>query len=54
MEYERYEDVIDAYNSGVGVVTGESLTDYIKRNNIKIKEVEMDPLGDLRKDFKRK
>ena len=46
MEYERYEDVIDAYNSGVGVETGESLTDYIKRNNIKIKEIETD-LGDL-------
>ena len=52
MEYERYEDVIDAYNSGVGVETGESLTDYIKRNNIKIKEVEMDPLGDLEKTLK--
>jgi hypothetical protein len=50
MEYERYEDVIDAYNSGVGVVQGESLTDYIKRNNIKIKEVEYDPLLDL-KDY---
>ena len=33
MEYETYEDVIDAYNSGVGVEAGESLTDYIKRNN---------------------
>jgi len=49
MEYERYEDVIDAYNSGVGVEAGESLTDYIKRNNIKIKEVEMDPIGDFEK-----
>ena len=47
MEYERYEDVIDAYNSGVGVVQGESLTDYIKRNNIKIKEVEIDNLDNL-------
>ena len=47
MEYERYEDVIDAYNSGVGVETGESLTDYIKRNNIKIKEVEIDNLDNL-------
>ena len=44
MEYERYEDVIDAYNSGVGVEAGESLTDYIKRNNIKIKEIEIDNL----------
>ena len=38
MEY--YEDVIDAYESGVGVEPGESLTDYIKRNNINI--IEMD------------
>ena len=52
MEYERYEDVIDAYNSGVGVEAGESLTDYIKRNNIKIKEVEMDPFGDFEKILK--
>ena len=37
MDEERYEDVIDAYNSGVGVKEGESLTDYIKRNNIKTK-----------------
>ena len=48
-EFENYADVIDAYNSGVGVDAGESLTDYIKRNNIKIKEIEMDPLGDLKK-----
>ena len=47
MEYETYADVIDSYNSGVGVEAGESLTDYIKRNNIKIKEIDMDPLGDL-------
>ena len=50
MEYETYADVIDAYNSGVAVVPGESLTDYIKRNNIKIKEVEYDPLLNL-KDY---
>ena len=48
-EFESYEDVIDAYNSGVLVEPGESLTDYIKRNNIKIKEIEMDPIGDLEK-----
>ncbi len=48
-EFENYADVIDAYNSGVAVEPGESLTDYIKRNNIKIKEIEMDPLGDLKK-----
>jgi Mrp family chromosome partitioning ATPase len=46
-EFETYADVIDAYNSGVGVEGGESLTDYIKRNNIKIKEIDMDPMGDL-------
>ena len=51
-EFETYEDVIDAYNSGVLVIPGESLTDYIKRNNIKIKEVEMDPIGDLEKILK--
>ena len=37
MEFETYADVIDSYNDGVGVEAGESLTDYIKRNNIKIK-----------------
>jgi len=50
MEFERYEDVIDAYNSGVGVEAGETLTDYIKRNNIRIKEVEYDPLLNM-KDY---
>jgi len=44
MEEESYSDVIDAYESGVGVEEGESLTDYIKRNNIKIKEIQMDDL----------
>ena len=51
-EFETYADVIDAYNSGVAVEPGESLTDYIKKNNIKIKEIDMDPLGDLEKTFK--
>ena len=51
-EFETYEDVIDSYNSGVGVEAGESLTDYIKRNNIKIKEIEMDPIGDFEKILK--
>ena len=51
-EEESYADIIDAYESGVGVVEGESLTDYIKRNNIKIKEVEMDPIGDFEKILK--
>ena len=44
MEFETYADVIDSYNDGVGVEAGESLTDYIKRNNIKIKEIQMDDL----------
>ena len=52
MEFETYEEVIDSYNSGVGVEAGESLTDYIKRNNIKIKEIEMDPIGDFEKILK--
>ena len=52
-EFETYEDVIDAYNSGVAVKPGESLTDYIKRNNIKIKEISMSPLEDLRKVAKK-
>ena len=52
MEYETYGDVIDAYESGVGVEAGESLMDYIKRNNIKIKEIEMDPIGDFEKILK--
>jgi len=49
MEFETYEEVIDSYNSGVGVEPGDSLTDYIKKNNIRIKEIEMDPIGDLEK-----
>ena len=48
MEFETYEDVIDSFNAGVGVEPGETLTDYIKRNNIKIKEIGMSPLDDLK------
>jgi|TARA_A100000171_G_scaffold34125_1_gene32536 hypothetical protein len=44
MEEESYADIIDAYESGVGVLEGESLTDYIKRNNIKIKEIRTEDL----------
>ena len=40
MEEERYEDVIDDYEKGVGVKPGETLTEYIKRNNIKIMDPE--------------
>jgi len=47
MEFETYADVIDSYNSGVGVEAGDTLTDYIKKNNIKIKEIDMDPMGDF-------
>ena len=49
MEFETYQEVIDVFNSGVGVESGDTLTDYIKKNNIKIKEIEMDPIGDLEK-----
>jgi hypothetical protein len=44
MEEESYADVIDAYEAGVGVLEGESLTDYIKRNNIKIKPIQTEDL----------
>ena len=53
MEEETYEDVIDSYNSSSEKLQGISLTDYIKRNNIKIKEIEMSPLEDLRKIAKK-
>ena len=49
MEFETYGDVIDAFERGVGVEPGDTLTDYIRKNNIKIKEITMDPLGDLKK-----
>jgi hypothetical protein len=52
MEYETYADVIDAYNAdNMGYST---LTDYIKGQNIKIKEIEMDPIGDMEKIFENK
>ena len=47
MEFETYEDVIDAYNAdNMGYST---LTEYIKDQNIKIKEIDMDPMGDFEK-----
>ena len=47
MEFETYADVIDAYNANdMGY---SSLTDYIKDQNIKIKEIDMDPMGDFEK-----
>jgi hypothetical protein len=48
MEFETYADVIDSYEISNDKLRGVSLTDYIKNNNIKIKEIEMDPLGDLK------
>jgi|TARA_A100001391_G_scaffold185810_1_gene154603 hypothetical protein len=51
MEFERYEDVIDAYErDNMGYAT---LTDYIKGENIKIKEIEMSPLEDLKQSLKK-
>ena len=52
MEFETYADVIDAYNAdNMGYST---LTDYIKDQNIKIKEIDMDPMGDFEKIFNKK
>ena len=47
---EDYGDLIDAYEKGIDVLRGESLTDYIRRNRIKL----MDPMGDLEKALKGK
>ena len=46
---ETYEEVIDSWNSSEDKIRGLSLTDYINKHNIKIKEIEMDPLGDFEK-----
>ena len=52
MEFETYADVIDAYNAdNMGYST---LTDYIKGNNIRIAEIDMDPMGDFEKILGRK
>ena len=46
MEFERYEDVIDAFErENMGY---PSLTEYIKGENIKIKEIDMSPMKDLK------
>ena len=46
MEFETYSDVIDAFErDNMGY---DTLTDYIKGENIKIKEIEMTPLDDLK------
>jgi len=52
MEFETYADVIDSYEISSDKLRGISLTDYIKNNNIKIKEIEMDPIGDFEKIIK--
>ena len=45
-EFETYADVIDSYErDNMGY---ETLTDYIKGNNIKIKEIDISPLSDLK------
>jgi hypothetical protein len=50
MEFETYADVIDAYErDNMGY---DTLTDYINKQNIKIKEIDMDPIGDFEKIFK--
>ena len=52
MEFETYADVIDAYNADdMGY---SSLTDYIRDQNIQIKEIDMDPMGDFEKILGRK
>jgi hypothetical protein len=52
MEFERYEDVIDAFErDNMGY---ETLTDYIRGNNIRIAEIDMSPMGDLAKAFNKK
>jgi hypothetical protein len=52
MEFERYEDVIDAFErDNMGY---ETLTDYIRGENIKIAEIDMSPMGDLAKAFNKK
>ena len=52
MEFETYADVIDSYEISSDKLRGISLTDYIKNNNIRIKEIEMDPMGDFEKIIK--
>ena len=52
MEFETYGDVIDAFErDNMGY---ETLTDYIKGENIKIAEIDMSPMGDLAKAFNKK
>ena len=50
MTSEEYGQYIDDFELGADVMPGESLTDYIRRNRIKL----MDPMGDLEKALKGK
>ena len=52
MEFETYGDVIDAFErDNMGY---DTLTDYIKGENIKIAEIDMDPIGDFAKILTKK
>ena len=52
MDFETYQDVIDAYErDNMGY---DTLTDYIRGENIKIAEINMDPIGDFAKIFNKK
>ena len=52
MEFETYGDVIDAFErDNMGY---DTLTDYIRGENIKIAEIDMSPMGDLAKAFNKK
>ena len=52
MEFETYGDVIDAFErDNMGY---DTLTDYIRGENIKIAEIDMDPIGDFAKIFNKK
>ena len=53
MDTETYAEVIDSYNLSDEKEQGMSLTDYINKYNIKIKEIEMSPLEDLKKVAKK-
>ncbi len=47
MEFETYQDVIDAFErDNMGY---DTLTDYIKGENIKIAEIDISPMSDLKK-----
>ena len=52
MEFETLADVYDAFDrDNMGY---ETVTDMIKGENIKIAEINMDPIGDFEKNFRKK